>query len=445
MTQVFVPRESVNDQTVLVRRVLVSTGTAVQTDMVVVEIETSKTALEIQAPCVGVVIHSLHEGQEVEVGALLFTVQNANTPPPAAAPTTPSPEGKRIASAEQDADPAQPAVPSAALNETALFSKAAQAAASRLGASLDAFQGRWVTRADIERGRLAEACAELVPTPTNAERAPAKESGATPKMPLPVGLTYHERTQSMRKRAEVDSLTLGQHAETTSTIGIVISLPGSRLVAPDFLFRDSISDLVVFESARLFKEYPELNAFNIDGRRIGIYADVNFGISFDNVANLKVLTLRNADRLDLLQLQRGISDLLDVFESDKPISAELLGGATVTLSDLSATGASFMLPLLNGKQSMILGIIKKSLSAFEILASFDHRVTEGLRVTRFLEALRDRILSHYRDGQGHVRIACRFCGKSMQDELRFGHRGMLNMTLPSGETAVLCRNCFEGR
>ncbi len=439
MTQVFVPRESVNDQTVLVQRVRVPSGTAVQADAVVLEIETSKTALEIQAPSSGVIVHTLKEGQEVEVGALLFTVQSADTASAVPVPPATSPDTSPTSPAAQAPVAEQHDQSHAARGGPAVLSKAAQADASRLGIALDAFQGRWVTRADIKRGRPAETRAEQASSAINTGRLPV------PNLSLPVGQAYEERALTMRKRAEVDNLTLGQHAETASTIGMVISLPGKRLVSPDFLFRDSISDLVVFESARLFREYPELNAFNMDGKRIGLYSDINFGISFDNVGNLKVLTLRYADKLNLPELQRGIADLLDIFESNKPIPSELLGGSTVTLSDLSATGASFMLPLLNGRQSLILGIVKRSPGTFEVIVSFDHRVTEGLRVTRFLEALRDRVLSHYRDSKGHVRIACRFCGKAMQDELHLGHRGMLNMTLPSGETTVLCRNCFEGR
>ena len=168
-------------------------------------------------------------------------------------------------------------------------------------------------------------------------------------------------------------------------------------------------------------------------------------MSFDNVQNLKVLTLRAADKLSLPELHREFSSLLDLFESGKPIPAELLGTSTVTISDLSTTGASFMLPLINGQQALILGVVKHDARHFEVFASFDHRVSEGLRVTRFLEALRDRVLSHYRDADGHADLACSICSKRMRDELRLGGRGFVNMTLPDGESAMLCRNCFEGR
>ncbi len=82
---------------------------------------------------------------------------------------------------------------------------------------------------------------------------------------------------------------------------------------------------------------------------------------------------------------------MELYESNKPIPVELLEGSTVTLSDLSITGASFMLPLLIGQQSLILGIVKHEAAHFEVFASFDHRLAEGLRVARFLESLRERI------------------------------------------------------
>jgi pyruvate/2-oxoglutarate dehydrogenase complex dihydrolipoamide acyltransferase (E2) component len=451
MSSVHVPRESVNDQSVLVQKVLVPSGGTVAADQVVVEIETSKTVIEITAPEAGLLQHALREGQEIEVGALLFTVGEAATPAEPTPVAVESSISKQAAvAAPSDISVSAPApVPapaletavSAASGQPPLLSKAAQAAAAQLGRPLDAFAGRWVTRADIERGRPAE---------TRAENAASSEprSAMPAALPIPMSLptlAYAEKAQPMRKRAEVENLIKGHHAETVSTIGVRIALPGTRIVEPSFLFRDSISDLVMFEGARLLRQFPELNAFHLDAKRAGHYEAVNFGVSFDNVANLKVLTLHDADRITLPDLHSRFSDLLDLFESNKPIPADLLGTSTVTISDLSTTGASFMLPLINGHQSLILGVVRHNSRQFEIFASFDHRVSEGLRVTRFLEALRDRIVSHYRDGSGYARLCCGFCAKTMQDELRLGNRGLINMTLPSGDTALVCRNCFEGR
>lgn len=431
MIEVLVPRESVNDQSVVVQRVLLADGAEAQADQVVVEIETSKTVIEVAAPVAGTVRHRLVAGTEMPVGAPLFSVGAAMAALEAAVAAPVSAEA-----------PAEGGSVTPAITEPPLLSRAAAAAAARLGTDLSRFQGRWVTEADVlGGGAVGDAAAPQPAVPLRAA-APAPAAAAAADRPA---LAHDEVVQNMRKRAEVDSLLKGQHAATTSTIGIRIALPGERLVAPDFLFKDSIADLLIFEGARLLRQYPELNGFNIDARTAGQYQAVNFGVSFDNHRNLKVLSLRGADTLGLPEIQRQYGELLDLYESNRPLPVELMSTATVTLSDLSVTSASFMLPLINGQQALILGVVRHHQRLFELFASFDHRVSEGLRVTRFLESLRERVVSHYRSGDGVVRLHCDACGKSMHDELRLGGRGFVNITRGDGETGHLCRNCFEGR
>ena len=103
-----------------------------------------------------------------------------------------------------------------------------------------------------------------------------------------------------------------------------------------------------------------------------------------------------------------------------------------------------MLPLINGYQSMILGVVRKSKNAFELFASFDHRISEGLLVTNFLSELKRRILSYYYLNNGVANITCHACGKSMSDEIELGYRGFIKVTLANGCDDNLCRNCFEG-
>ena len=118
--------------------------------------------------------------------------------------------------------------------------------------------------------------------------------------------------------------------------------------------------------------------------------------------------------------------------------------STVTISDLSRVDASFMLPLINGAQSLILGVIRRSVNSFAIFATFDHRVSEGLRVASFLSELKTRICSYYFDEHGLAALTCHACESSMSEELLLGNRGFIKITLPNGEDANLCRNCFEG-
>ncbi len=57
-----------------------------------------------------------------------------------------------------------------------------------------------------------------------------------------------------------------------------------------------------------------------------------------------------------------------------------------------------MLPLINGHQSLILGVVRYPHDSFEVFASFDHRLAEGMRVVNFLGDLTERVASHHRGG-----------------------------------------------
>ncbi len=73
MIQVKVPRDNVNDETVVIVS-FIETGSLVREGDLIVTLETSKTNVDIHAPCDGRVQHSLVERSEVAVGELLFEI-----------------------------------------------------------------------------------------------------------------------------------------------------------------------------------------------------------------------------------------------------------------------------------------------------------------------------------------------------------------------------------
>ena len=77
--------------------------------------------------------------------------------------------------------------------------------------------------------------------------------------------------------------------------------------------------------------------------------------------------------------------------------AEDLTNGTFTITDLSSEGAVFIHPLINERQSAILGVAAARQppgdpgETFDLILSFDHRVAEGRVAVQFLKALRDRL------------------------------------------------------
>jgi pyruvate dehydrogenase E2 component (dihydrolipoamide acetyltransferase) len=422
MIEILVPRENVNDESVVILEVNFASGSKVKKGDVVVSIETSKTNIDIEAPEDGVVIHRLEKGSEANIGSLLFSIAHSGE-----SKLTISDE-LTVCDNELSADPQK---------IKAKFSIAAIKRAKQLGVNLDQFEYGWVTSSDVEKR------AGVAIPRANFQQVVAEKIAEMKSLPA-LAVSSTKVAISKRKQSEAKNLIAGDHGNTTSTIGVEIRILGERFVPPPFLFKGGISDLLVFEAARLLRRYPELNAAYMDEKSYAHYEQVNFGWSFDNGKNLKVLAVKDADKLALSELQIEVGKLLDLYDSGGPIPMDLLLDSTVTFSDLSRSSASFMLPLINGRQTLILGLINKEKNVYEILASFDHRVSEGLSVANFLTELKSRVLSYFIDKDGIVNSSCYACGKSMSEELALGHRGFVKMTLANGEDENLCRNCFEG-
>jgi pyruvate/2-oxoglutarate dehydrogenase complex dihydrolipoamide acyltransferase (E2) component len=411
MIKILVPRENVNDDTVIVRAIHVDSDCSVTKGQLIVEIETSKTNIDIEAPENGVLSHGLELGAEIEVGATLFCISG---------------EGENIELLENE--------PPQFEDVSIKISRAAARRADELNIDPIQMGVKWVTKEHVEKK------AGLVSKKTNTFAAREDESN----FEVTLRSSVKKESLSKRKQAEIKNLQMGCHHSTSSTIGINIKILGERVVAPPFLFRNSISDLIVFETSRLLRRFPELNSTYIDSKTYGKYDEVNFGWSFDSVANLKVLAIKNADKLSLAEIQNEVEKLLELYESNHSIPMDLLTSSTVTISDLSKTEASFILPLINGFQSLILGVVRQDNQIFKIYATFDHRVSEGLRVANFLGELKARILSYYLDLNGVATLSCHACEKTIAEEISLGHRGFVKITLPNGNEANLCRNCFEG-
>lgn len=434
---VTVDRENVNDESVVARRIYKRHGETVTVDEVVLEIETSKSVAEVRAPEGGTLSMRLTEGDEIAVGGLLFEVVSS-------AADGSSSSGARSTAADTSATSVPGEVLGGASTE-ARASRPATSLAERLGVSLQSVPSQgWITCDDVRaaaRASGAAGAAAAGAATASADRSATLAPAFSDDLKVPV----HAVRMSPRKRAEARALARANASGTTSMIGADVVLDGPRLVRPPYLFEDGISDLIAFEAARLLRRYPDLNACHLDERTIGQYADIHFGISFDSGHNLKVLALRDADRLSLGEVQAGIERLLHLYESEAPIPEELLGCSTVTLSDLSRSGADFMLPLLNAAQSLIIGITRRDRNRFGLYAAFDHRVSEGLQVARFLDELRVRVQSHHHaPTAGVAALRCSLCDQTLDAELRAGGRGLLRIVRADGSDGYLCRNCFEG-
>ncbi|MBI5623847.1 MAG: 2-oxo acid dehydrogenase subunit E2 [Elusimicrobia bacterium] len=356
---VLVPKENVNDETVRLSAWRLKDRSPVAAGAVVAEIETSKAVIEVLSPAAGFLRHAAAEDSVVAVGGPLCWVT--------AGPEDPIPTTAQPGSEEGLFDTAA----------GARFSKKAHALALKHGV-VDAFAGRGLVRESDVRAYLKR----------QGKAAAGQDQGAC--MTHLKGVSIVKEDLPRRKLAEIHSLSQGQNAGLSSLVRVPCPLAGYRksLSRSPELAATPLA-LVVYETARLLRKHPVFNAFYEDGR-LARYGEVHIGFVVDSGRGLAVPVVRDADKKDLPAVAREMQDLMLAYEEGS-LSADAVSNGTFTVTDLSGEGAVSFHPLINERQSAILGIAAASGASFDLSLTFDHRLAEGRAACIFLKGLRDRL------------------------------------------------------
>jgi len=147
-TEIRIPLDNVNDDTVKLTAWLVKDGHEVQEGQLFAEVETSKALVEMVAPVAGTVWHRAKVGQEVHVGSVIayITTNGTSLPPEAEAEKQITLEPAPVAIESQTSIPAG-----------ASFSKKALELIEQQGIPASVFAGRGLVREQDVKQYMAEA------------------------------------------------------------------------------------------------------------------------------------------------------------------------------------------------------------------------------------------------------------------------------------------------
>ena len=410
-TEIKVPTlgESVTSATVA--RWLKQAGAAVEADEPLVELETDKVTVEVNAPSAGTLSEiTAAEGAEVGVGAVLGLVIDgvaALTPArpvlpravqverPAANPAAgvnppPSPFGPVARPATPPADRiAHPPLPAAVrlMEETGV-------APAQLGEG-SGKDGR-ITKGDV----LAFLSRPAVPTPSapvpHAPRA-AVEGEERVKM------TRLRRTIAARlKEAQNNAAMLTTFNEVDMSAVMALRAEykeafekkhaGVRLGFMSFFVRACVVAL---------KEFPAVNA-EIDGDEIVYKNFVHMGIAVGGPNGLVVPVIRNVDRMGFAQIEKSVSEF-GRRARDGQLKLEELTGGSFSITNGGVYGSLMSTPILNPPQSAILGMHKiqerpiavagkiEIRPMMYLAVSYDHRIIDGKEAVSFLVRVKEGV------------------------------------------------------
>ncbi len=421
-------------------RVMVSEGDAVEADQTVLEMETEKAMFEVPCPFAGRVakVH-VKPGDRVPVGAVLLTVEEADSkgketeeepaPPKAEASTSPKAEAapsKGEASASPKAEAAAPSkteAPAPPKTEPAASPKqeTPEPPAQETGAPTPAGPAtRRLARelgVDLKKVSGSEPGGRVTAEDVQAHVRKAMGTGSAAsgggEMALPDfskwGEVERQPVRSVRRtiaehvsrawrliphvtqfdRADVTELEALRKRHTAEA-----EAGGGKLTSTVFMLKAVVTAL---------RAFPKFNAsLDVQAGEVVLKHYYHVGMAVDTDRGLLVPVIRDVDRKGVFELAKELVELSERTRQGKTTLEEMQGG-TFTITNLGGIGGTNFTPIVNYPEVAILGVARSREEAvvrngrieprliMPLCLSYDHRVIDGADGARFARKIAESL------------------------------------------------------
>jgi 2-oxoglutarate dehydrogenase E2 component (dihydrolipoamide succinyltransferase) len=379
-------------------------GTVVAVEDPLLVLETDKITMNVTAEHAGKLAIMVAEGETVEVGQVVASIDTSVTasavaaPQPTAAPE-PEPEPEPVVEAEPTKTPAAPHPGlSPAVQRLVLEHELDPAAIQGTG------KGGRILKGDVIR--FLESGPATAAAPELAAAAPTPE----PERPRPKPVALPDQRQARAPMSRLRQRLAERLVEVQQTAAILTTFNEADMSGvmelrsrykEEFKAKHGIGlgfmSFFVKATVDALKTVPEVNAY-IDGDEIvtNHYYDIGVAVSTDK--GLVVPVVRDADRLSMAEIELSIADLANRAQERK-LELSDLTGAVYTISNGGVFGSLLSTPILNPPGSAILGMhtIQKRPVAIDdeivirpmmyLAMSYDHRIIDGREAVTFLKRI----------------------------------------------------------
>lgn len=370
-------------------------GEAVKADEPLVELETDKVTLEVNAPAAGVLGEIVaKEGDTVGVSALLGTIAEGG----AAAAPAPKAEAKPAAAPAPAAEAPKAAATKAADSGPAVSRLAAESGVDPSKVAASGKDGR-VTKGDmlaaIATGGAAAPAAASAPVAVRAPSAP--DDGAREER---VKMTKLRQTIARRlKEAQSNAAMLTTFNEVDMSGVMALRNQYKDVFEKKHGVKLGFMGFFVKACVQALKEIPAVNA-EIDGTDIIYKNYYHIGVAVGTEKGLVVPVVRDADELSIAGVEKKIGEFGKKARDGK-LSIEEMQGGTFTISNGGVYGSLMSTPILNAPQSAILGMHKiqerpvvvngkiEIRPMMYLAVSYDHRIIDGKEAVTFLVRIKE--------------------------------------------------------
>jgi len=395
-------------------------GDAVKVDEPLVELETEKVTVEVPAPAAGVLADiKVAQGTTVGIGSVLGSISEGAAA--AAQPAAPQPAAAPPPPKAPEAAPPKPA-PAAAVASTGNGGMPPSPAARRV------MEERGLAEADVQgsgrRGQIlkedalaASAGAAAQPAVSRpAEAPPTRAPLATPPVPVtqlrapsaPNDAAREERVRMTRLRQTI-ARRLKEAQNTAAMLTTFNDVDMSAIMKLRSEYKDlfekrhgvklGFMGFFVKACIQALREVPAVNA-EIDGQDIIYKNYYHIGVAVGTEKGLVVPVVREADRMQLAEIEQAITDF-GRRARDGKLTIEEMQGGTFTISNGGVYGSLLSTPILNAPQSGILGMHRieerpvvrdgqiVARPMMNLALSYDHRIVDGKDAVTFLVRVKE--------------------------------------------------------
>lgn len=382
--------ESVSEASIA--KIYKKAGDAVKADELVLELETDKVTLEVNAPSDGAIeAFKVKEGDIVHVGDLLAVMGSGASVTASASAIKSTPPQIVQATSQGNSSSGQIEKGGNGHQLSSAPRKIAEDNSVNVSSVLGTGKDGRVTKGDV-----------LESINSGASDA-VKSLQSTILSAKPV-----ERVKMSRLR-QVVAQRLKESQNTAAILTTFNEVDMSAIMSIRSEYKDlfekrhgaklGFMSFFVKAAVAALKEIPAVNA-EIDGNEIVYKNFYDIGVAVGSPQGLVVPVLRDADKLNLAEIEKGIV-ALGTKARDGKLSLPDLAGATFTISNGGVYGSLMSTPIINPPQSGILGMHKiqerpmvvggeiKIRPMMYLALSYDHRIIDGKEAVTFLVRIKE--------------------------------------------------------
>jgi len=362
---------------------LIADGAYVKIDEPICEFESDKATLEFPAEAAGKLVHIAKEGDDIEIGVVVATIDT---------------------SVEAPADSAPAAAPATAESTPSATNESSAAAGHPSPAAAKVMRENDLKSSDIagtgKGGRITKQDAVSAAAAPKSKPATVQAEVSTPS----VAFSRNKRREKMSRMRRTIASRLVTAKNSTAMLTTFNEVDLTNIMALRKKYQEQFVEkygiklgfmsLFAKACAKVLMEMPQVNAQIEDNEVIyHDYADISIAISTPN--GLVVPPVHNVESLHFSDIEKKIKSLASKARDGK-LTLEEMSGGTFTITNGGIFGSMMSTPILNLPQSAILGMhtIKKRPIAVDgevqirpmmyLALSYDHRIIDGSSSVTFL-------------------------------------------------------------